>query len=175
MHHTIEHFVSLLPTQSLVLDLGCGHGVNTAYFRDQGMQIEAWDLSTAMQQVAKRQFDIDVQLLGFDDLNSDSVYDGICANYSLLHMQPAQVPSYLEAMSKALKPNGVLHLGMKLGDSTERDSLGRFYAYYPEQQLIDWLAQLGLQIEYSHQSIFAGLAGNPQTGIAMQARKIKPG
>lgn len=171
VHHTIEHFVSLLPAQSLVLDLGCGHGINAAYFRDQGLQIEAWDLSTAMQQVAKQQFDIDVQLLGFDDLNADSTYDGICANYSLLHMLPEQVPAYLTAICKALKPNGVLHLGMKLGSSTERDSLGRFYAYYPEQQLQGWLEQRGLHIEYSHQSVFDGLAGNPKIGIALQARK----
>ena len=176
VHHTIKHFVSLLPSHALVLDLGCGHGVNAAYFRDQGLQVEAWDLSTSMQKVAKQEFDIDVQLRGFDDLEAKQKYQAICVNYSLLHMPPDTVPNYLSAIAQALQTDGILHLGMKLTDdsehNTERDNLGRYYAYYPEQQLLEWLEQRGLNVIYSHKSVFAGLAGNPKTGIAIQAKKI---
>ena len=32
VHHTIKYFVSLLPAQALVLDLGCDHGVMPPIF-----------------------------------------------------------------------------------------------------------------------------------------------
>jgi len=173
VHHTIKRFAQRLPSQSLVLDLGCGHGINAAYLREQGMQIEAWDISRSMQQLAKQHFAIDVTIKSFDDLHAISLYQGICVNYSLLHIQPHLVPGYLKAMTEALKLEGWLHLGMKLGTGTERDKLGRYYAYYSEQQLKDWLTELGLQVEYTHQSVIKGLAGDSQKCIAIQARKTK--
>lgn len=171
VHHTIKRFADRLTPGTHLLDLGCGHGELSAYFRDLGMNVEAWDASDAMVQVAKYLYDIDVQLNTFDDLQVSNHYQAICANYSLLHAQPEEFPHYLSAIAKALQPDGWLCLGMKLGDGTERDSLGRFYAYYSEQQLVDWLVERGFSIEYSHQSVFAGLAGNPKTGISIHAQK----
>ncbi|HCH23629.1 MAG TPA: SAM-dependent methyltransferase [Oceanospirillaceae bacterium] len=171
VHHTIKRFAEHLTRGTKLLDLGCGHGVNSAYFRDLGFAVEAWDASTAMQKIAKQEFDIDVVLKTFDELQCSPTYGAICANYSLLHANPEQLPVYLTAIANALIPGGLLHLGMKLGTGTERDSIGRFYAYYAEQQLLDWLSERGLEIEFSHQSVFAGLAGNPKTGIAIHARK----
>lgn len=171
VHHTIRTFADRLPEGASLLDLGCGHGELSAYFRDRGCQVTAWDASPAMQQVAKDAYDIEVEFKTFDDLDSNGQYQAICANYSLLHAQPEDFPNYLSAIAKALKPGGRLCLGMKLGSGTERDQLGRFYAYYTEQQLFDWLIERGFSIEFSHQTVIAGLAGNPKTGIAIHARK----
>ncbi len=174
VHHTIKSFAERLSKGSKLLDLGCGHGELSAYFRDLTaleLQVEAWDACESMQQLAKQLYNIHVELKTFDDLQCTSRYDAICANYSLLHAQPTELPAYLSTISQALRPNGWLCLGMKLGEGTERDNLGRFYAYYSEQQLRDWLTERGFDIVYTHQSVFAGLAGNPKTGIAIHARK----
>ena len=171
VHHTIRTFADRLPHGASLLDLGCGHGELSAYFRDRGCQVTAWDASPAMQQVAQDAYGIEVELKTFDDLHGESLYQAICANYSLLHAQPEDFPRYLSAIAKALQPGGRLCLGMKLGEGTERDKLGRFYAYYSEQQLFDWLTERGFHIEFSHQTVIAGLAGNPKTGICIHAKK----
>ncbi|MDP6969291.1 MAG: class I SAM-dependent methyltransferase [Gammaproteobacteria bacterium] len=167
----LQRFANQLIPPAVVLDLGCGHGANAAYLRDLGHQVQAWDASTSMQQVAKQRFNVDVQLKTFDQLEGEQQYHGICANYSLLHVPPDQLPGYLAAIAKALMPGGLLHLGMKLGTGTERDHLGRFYAYYSEPQLSNWLTNLGLRIEWRQQSVAAGLAGKPETGMVLHARK----
>ena len=173
IHHTITRFAKQLSKAALVLDLGCGHGATAAYLQQQGLQVEAWDASTAMQQLAKQQFDIDVQHKTFDALQSQDAYHGICANYSLLHASPEQFPHYLAAIATALKDDGLLHLGMKIGEGVHRDKLGRRYAYYSEQQLIDYLEALGLNVEYHHHSHAVGLAGTADPGIAIHARKTR--
>jgi trans-aconitate methyltransferase len=80
-------FISSLPTGGSVLDLGCGPGNAAAVMRDHGLQVTAMDASAEMARIAKQLFDLDVQLGTFDDITGTAIYDGIWANFSLLHAQ----------------------------------------------------------------------------------------
>ena len=58
---------------------------------------------------------IDARLARFDELDAVARYDGIWANFSLLHAPRAEMPGNLARISRALRPGGWLHLGLKLG------------------------------------------------------------
>ena len=45
--------------------------------------------------------------------------------------------SFPSRIHRALRPKGMLHLGMKLGHDAGRDALGRYVTYYSEADLTD--------------------------------------
>ncbi len=128
-------FIEHLKPNSFVLDLGCGPGNSSALMRDKGLRIDAVDASKEMVKLASEKYGINARQSTFDDLTVKNTYDGIWANFSLLHASIEDFPRYLNAIHKALVPNGVFHIGMKTGDGMHRDRLGRIYSYYSEKDL----------------------------------------
>ena len=59
---------------------------------------------------------------------------------------------------------------MKLGDGTARDKLGRFYAYYCEDELRDALAAAKLVVFETTTGEDPGLAGDIEPWIALACR-----
>ena len=50
-----EKFISLLKTDSSVLDVGCGAGVKSKYLVNKGLKVTGIDLSDKMIEIAKRE------------------------------------------------------------------------------------------------------------------------
>ncbi|MCV6591402.1 MAG: SAM-dependent methyltransferase, partial [Silicimonas sp.] len=98
-------------------------------------------------------------------------YDGIHANFSLLHAPKIEMPGHLGRISRALRPRGVFHIGMKTGTGEARDALGRFYAYYQEDELTALLAAAGLNVIAKDRGREKGLAGTVDPWMILLARK----
>ncbi len=126
-----------------VLDLGCGPGNSAAMMQNAGFQVTATDASEEMVRFARDTYGINAKLALFDDISGTDIYDGIWANFSLLHAPKADMPRHLAALRDALKPGGMFHIGTKLGDDVARDKIGRFYSYYQEDELIGLLSDAG--------------------------------
>jgi hypothetical protein len=78
-------------------------------------------------------------LLTFDEIEFRNEFDGIWACASLLHASRRDLGSVLGRLSKALKPEGVIYLSFKYGD-TERFERGRFFNDMNEPLLKSLLA-----------------------------------
>jgi cyclopropane fatty-acyl-phospholipid synthase-like methyltransferase len=160
-------FISALPKDAKVLDLGCGTGSAAAVMRDHGLNVTALDASREMVALAKRRFNLDVTLGTFDDLTGQKIYDGIWASFSLLHAPRADMPRHLKAIYDALKDGGSFSLGLKLGTDAARDKLGRQYTYYEEPELRDLLGQAGFTITHATTGEGAGLSGSVERFITL--------
>ncbi len=166
----LKSFMELLPEGAHILDLGCGPGNATAAMLAAGHNVEAWDASPDMAAVAAERFGIDVKVATFDMLSAKAVYDGIYANFSLLHLPKREMPRSLARIAAALKPGGLLHLGLKTGRGEKRDALGRFYAFYEEDEIIGLLHKAGLSVTSKADGKDAGLDGTVSPWIILQAR-----
>ncbi|KUP94129.1 class I SAM-dependent methyltransferase [Tritonibacter horizontis] len=162
-------FVAGLPDGGTVLDLGCGPGHWAARFRDDGYRVAAVDASPEMAAYAKDTFGIDVSVAEFEDIESEALFDGIWAFFSLLHAPRDDFPSHLLRLRRALVPGGQLSLGMKLGEGERRDELGRFYAYYSEEELTALLGVLGFTVLSARRGNGKGLAGADETFVVLTA------
>lgn len=163
----ILDFISRVAPNGLVLDLGCGPAQDSAVMRDHGLRVDPVDASGEMVREANEVYDIGARQALFEEIDALDAYDGIWANFSLLHATATALPDILLNLRRALKPTGVFHLGMKIGSGSVRDKLGRFYSYYSEEELCDRLTAAGFVVDNVRTGEAKGLAGDVEPWIVI--------
>jgi len=164
-------FITACPAGGRVLDLGCGPGTSAAVMAKAGLLAEATDASAEMVALANQQTGVAARLAQFEDLKARFIYDGIWANFCLLHAPRSAFSSHLAAIKQALKPGGAFYIALKTGKGEARDTLGRLYTYYEEDELNDLLAREGFTVLNSTHGSSEGLDGQiaPWISVATHA------
>ena len=98
-------------------------------------------------------------------------YDGVWANFSLLHASKSDFPHHIEAIYRALKPEGLFFIALKTGDGEKRDTLGRFYAYYQQEELTSILNGAGFKTDHIISGASRGMEGTVEPWIGIYAHK----
>ncbi|WP_337016711.1 class I SAM-dependent methyltransferase [Leclercia sp. AS011] len=124
MSSLYEAFTKHLAPGARVLDAGCGSGRDAKAFLEMGYQVEAFDASSAMVELAREHTGLPVQLMTFADVDWKEEFDGIWCCASLLHVPAAELPGVMRRLADALKPGGVWYVSFKYGDG-EREVDGR--------------------------------------------------
>jgi len=147
-------FAQALPATASMLDLGCGPAWEMQRMARPGLTQVGSDLSDELLKIAQENNPNatfvrgDMRHLPFEA----GSFDGVFAKASLLHIKKDDVPSVLDEISRVLKPNGVVYIGVKKqnpGQSaeatiTEHDygySYERFYSFWIMPELISLLEQ----------------------------------
>jgi SAM-dependent methyltransferase len=167
----VRAFLAELPKGGRILDLGCGPGHAAAAMTRAGFKVEAWDASPELVRIARDEYGVDARVVRFEDLADIDRFDGIYANFSLLHASKAEMPALLTRIARALKPQGVLHIGLKTGCGERRDAIGRFYAYYEDAEIAALLDAAGLPAFRRATGEESGLDGAIAPWIILLARK----
>ncbi|MCK8463918.1 class I SAM-dependent methyltransferase [Aliiroseovarius sp. S1339] len=154
----LRAFLGHLPANAHVLDLGCGPGLSSVEMQAAGHTVDAVDGSSAMVERARANGVTARQAL-FADIDAIDAYDGIWANFSLLHLPRAALEPTLVQLHTALRPGGLFHIGMKLGKGEGRDRLGRFYSYYQQDELETALTRCGFILQSRTLGAGRGLEG----------------
>ena len=165
----LEAFMSNLPSGGKVLDLGCGPGAAASRMAQSGLQVDAIDASPEMADMANQLEGVTAWQATFDEITGTSIYDGIWANFSLLHAPRSKMPGHLKALCSALKPGGQFHIGMKLGTGEGRDRLGRQYTYYSQAELTGLLQEAGLTVTGAFTGRGTGLDGTISDWVSLTA------
>lgn len=167
----LRAFMALLPERGDVLDLGCGPARASVHMRAAGFRPDPVDASQGLIDLANRTHNIGARYMTFDDLDAVAAYDGVWANFSLLHAPHADLPRLLRAIATALRPGGIFHIGMKTGTGEKRDTLDRHYTYVVVQELRDLLTGAGFEILAEEETAERGAAGTMDPLVIMRARK----
>lgn len=96
-----------------LLDLGCGPGHWSAHLAGLGHDVEGWDPVEEFVEIARRRHPGTVyRRAALADLGAGpGAFGGILAWYSLIHLEPAELPAALAELRRALRPAGTLLLG----------------------------------------------------------------
>lgn len=170
----LSEFITHLRPGGHVLDLGCGPGSSALELMTHGFTVDATDGSAEMVARAVARGVIARQAL-FQELTGKEIYDGIWANFSLLHLPRAEMPDSLSRLRLTLKSNGIFHIGLKLGKGEARDRLGRFYTYYQEDELNDMLTRAGFTPFHRIIGAGTGLDGQTSDWIVLHAKGATDG
>jgi SAM-dependent methyltransferase len=168
---SLQTFIDLMPKGGHVLDLGCGPGTASAHMRAAGLVPDPVDASEGMIAIAKDKFGLAARLATFADITGSDIYDGIWANFSLLHAAPDDLPRHFNALGKATKPGGTIHVGMKTGTGVARDKINRLYTYVTVEELSTLLTSAGYHVTYTKEGQEAGLAGTVDPFVIMRGQR----
>ncbi|WP_324014449.1 class I SAM-dependent DNA methyltransferase [Microbacterium sp. JZ37] len=104
-----------------IVDAGCGPGHWTKHLHDIGCTLEGVDLVDAFVRSARERFpDVTFRRGDLRDLRvDDGSLGGILAWYSLIHLDPAEIPAVLAEFERALTPGGSLLIGLFDGADIE--------------------------------------------------------
>ncbi|MGB1177352.1 MAG: class I SAM-dependent methyltransferase [Candidatus Puniceispirillaceae bacterium] len=164
-------FLDRLPDAASVLDFGCGVGDSAARMQAAGHDVTCIDASADMVMAAKDVFGLDVRQESFDEFDDVSAFDAIWASFSLLHAPKAAMPDILARIHRALRPDGIVYIGLKQGVGEKRDDFGRFYAYYEESELTGLIRAAGLSPFAIERDDTAGMSGRIEPCLHVTSRK----
>lgn len=134
MSSLYETFTQHLAPGARVLDAGCGSGRDAKAFQEMGYQVEAFDASPAMVELAREHTGLPVKVMSFADVDWKEEFDGIWCCASLLHVPAVELPGVMRRLADALKPGGVWYVSFKYGDG-EREVDGRRFTDMDEVRL----------------------------------------
>ncbi|MEK7568551.1 MAG: class I SAM-dependent methyltransferase [Patescibacteria group bacterium] len=154
-----EHFCSLLPKGSLVLDVGCGGGVKSKYFIEKGMTVVGADLSENMISIAKREVP-QARFATLDARDIDTLpetFDGIFAQAVLLHIPKKEIVPLIKKFKEKIKEGGYLYVAVKeqRADKSEEeikdmDDYGYpyelFFSYFTQGELEQYFSDAGFEV-----------------------------
>lgn len=146
-----------LPQSGRVADLGCGTGVPiTRYFATRGYQVEGYDISPAMLDIARREVpgaifrEARIEAL---DLEPQSV-DLIVSFFAIIHVPREDHAALFQRMWTWLKPDGVALLSLGMSDNPsgyESDWHGApmAWSHFDGETSIRLLREAGFEVEWS--------------------------
>ncbi|MEX2007953.1 MAG: class I SAM-dependent methyltransferase [Candidatus Spechtbacterales bacterium] len=151
-------FTSLLPPGGNVLDVGCGPGIKTKLFVEQGFHATGVDFSEKMVDIAKREVPGGTFLvLDVKELDAlDGMFDGIFMQAVLLHVHKNEAMDILRQTATKLKPGGYVYVavkeqqpGMPAEEMRREDDYGysyeRFFSYYTVDEIKDYMHVAGFE------------------------------
>ncbi len=170
-------FLDALPAQADILDWGCGVGNAAAMMVAEGHRVTATDACRAMADIAA-ELGIAVRLESFDALDVVAAHDGIWANFSLFHVARDDLPALLHRAATALRPGGLLHMGMACATPglplESRDALGVFLALWSQADLDAACAAAGLSRVAARTGLIMAM-GQERRYLVARYRKDAPG
>ena len=119
-----DRFLKYVPAGGAILDAGCGSGRDALAFVALGYKVDAFDASAEICRMASNMLGFEVKCERFEELSGESLYDGIWACASLLHVPAGDIDDVMLRLKKLLKSGGVLYASFKDG-SGERVKGGR--------------------------------------------------
>jgi len=137
-------FIDLVPQRGRVLDVGCGSGDHSLYFKEKGLEVVGIDLSRKMVEISRGK-GVDARVMDMENLEFESEsFDGVWAVASLLHVPKRNIPGVVENISKILKPEGILYVGVKRGEGERfvpdkcEGNGQRFFSYWSEDEMLNF-------------------------------------
>ena len=119
-------FAEYLKDDAYVLDLGCGTGRDSLYFKEKGFKVKCIDGSVNMCKIASEALGQEVENKNYLDIDYKDLFDGVFACASLLHLKDEDLKIVLKKVYDSLKFNGILYASFKYGND-ERFEDGRFF------------------------------------------------
>ena len=118
-----------------ILDLGCGTGEKSLWFRDNGLNVKAVDASEEMLKFLNNAQGVFCSQMDITRLEHEEKFDGIWASFSIQHLKINEQNELLKKIPKTLNKGGIFYLGMHEGSQSYRDQLGRLYVPRSEKDL----------------------------------------
>lgn len=153
MKEAYDRFLSRVVSGGLILDFGCGGGRDSKYFLSKDYKVSAIDGSKEMCRLASEYAKIYVKNIEYKDFSDTSIYDGIWANASLVHLDDNNLLSTLSSIREALKDDGVFYMSLKNNKSERESDRDRIFYYRSFDEVYSMIKYLDFELEEYYSSV----------------------
>ncbi|MBT7618074.1 MAG: class I SAM-dependent methyltransferase [Calditrichaeota bacterium] len=150
-------FCDRLNPGSSILDIGCGPGRDLKYFKSIGYVPLGLEPSRQLADYGRRYSGCEIVETTIQDFQSDTLFDGIWACASLLHLSSGELGGALHKITGLMHSGSVFYCSFKLGNH-EGIRNGR---YFNDQTLDSFVEYIPEALKVSHSWISEDL--RPQT------------
>ncbi|MBS3167506.1 class I SAM-dependent methyltransferase [Candidatus Woesearchaeota archaeon] len=146
MQFQLAKFVSMLPKKGKVMDAGSGCGRDSAYLKEDNLEVISIDLSDGMINEAKK-LGVETKKEDLLKIKNKEEFDGIWCMATLADVPKKDASKLIKNFYNSLKEKGVIYLAVKEGDGEniiekkEYNNHPRFYALYKEEELRNLLEE----------------------------------
>ena len=145
MSDQYRFFEKYLKGKGAILDIGFGSGRDSLYFKSKGYEVYSIDPEESFVKHGKELGLKHIYQLKAEEIQFKSLFDGIWACASLLHVSSKSLIDVFAKCANALKTNGVMYVSFKYGDF-EGVRNGRYYLDLTENTLINFAKEAGLSV-----------------------------
>ncbi|MCT4592794.1 MAG: class I SAM-dependent methyltransferase [Anaeromicrobium sp.] len=142
MANLYDRFEKYFIKDNSILDLGCGSGRDSLYFKNQGYIVTALDYSEKLAKSASKLIGQEVLVKDMREISYVSKFHGIWACASVLHINRIDINMVMKNCARALKDEGVFYLSFKYGDREEMKN-GRYFNFYNEESFRQLIKKVG--------------------------------
>lgn len=155
----LDSFLSSLPKDAIIADLGCGAGKHGRYCASKGFYVCGFDISKKMIEKAEAYNRKDsytamevLQVADMCDFESKYKFDAVISAYSLIHSTSEQAKAMLINLKRHLKPRAHIFLTVYRGTRAEicREELATdhtlYFRDYMEDEFVSMIEECGYQI-----------------------------
>ncbi len=108
---SLKEFLTYLPQNAKVLDVGCGGGQDSNFLRDNGCEVFGIDISVEMIKLAKEHFPgISFRVIDLIEFESNIGFDGIWCSRVFHNISISQQDKFIEKINSLLNKEGILYL-----------------------------------------------------------------
>jgi SAM-dependent methyltransferase len=150
---SIEKFISFLPADCRILDVGCGPGLNAANFAAHSCQVTGIDFSAEMIRLAKEA--CPTGTFRVEDVNQISFaqkFAAVCASFVIVHLTDDETDRFFNTLPQLLTgANPKLYLSFMTGKTAgfETNSFSShpiFFNYYDKEVIKKKLSAVGFTL-----------------------------
>jgi len=140
-----------------VADVGCGPGHVAAWLADRGVSAVGIDLSAAMVAAGRRDHPaVEFREGDFVDLPAaDGEFGAVVALYSIIHLEPGELPRALAEIRRALRPSGLALVSFHVGSEV--------------RHLAEWWG-VAVDVDFRFLEIADVAAAMQQAGLGVEAQ-----
>jgi len=152
-------FFKHLPKSGLILDIGCGLGLQSKYLLSENYEVIGIEPCESLAKFAQEKYKkvVNGTFETLDEIQFISPPVGMWCAASLLHVPKDESQHCLHKMRKVIKKDGVLFITVRKGDNSSldnydnvktEDKAARFIQLYDENFLSDLLVKSSFKINY---------------------------
>ncbi len=141
MTYMYQKFLENLTKKSgKILDLGCGSGRDSKYFKSLGFQVISIDASEELAKKASKYIEQDVIIGDMRDIEYEDEFIGVWACASILHLEIKDIEIVFRKIFKSLEKGGIFYASFKYGDENYIKN-GRKFINFTEEKFFNLFPQ----------------------------------
>jgi SAM-dependent methyltransferase len=143
----LEPLAQRLPPDAFILDVGCGSGRDLLWMKKRGFEVIGFERSPGLAELARENAGCEVIEADFETFDFSTIMvDAVMIVGALVHIPHDRFREVFENITSALTENGSVLLTLKEGAGSRKDSDGRIFYFWQDDEARELYKSLGFKI-----------------------------